>query len=50
MNISCPNNSVNKMFCKPPVLNQLKNQNEYKLMPEIEHPAVEANTYGMIIL
>jgi len=50
MNISYPKNSVNKMFCKPPVLKELKNENEYKLMPEIERPAVEAYTYGMIIM
>jgi len=50
MNITCPKNSMNKMFCKLPVLKQLKNEKENKLMPETESLAVDANTYGMIIL
>jgi len=47
MNITYPKNSVNKMFCKPPVLKQLKNENENKLIPEIESSTVKANNYGM---
>lgn len=50
MNITCPKNSVNKMFCKPPVLKQIENENENKLIPEIGSPTVGANNYGMIKL
>jgi len=48
MNIAYPNNSVKKMFCKPPVLKQLKNEDENKPSLEIYNPTVEA--YGMILL
>lgn len=47
MNIAYPNNSVKKMFCKPPVLKQLNNEDENKPSLEIDSPTIEA--YGMIL-
>jgi len=43
-------NSVNKMFCKPPLLKQFKKENENKLISEIKSPIVESYIYGMILL
>lgn len=48
MNIAYPNNSVKKMFCKPPVLKPLKNEEENK--QEIESPIEDSYNYGMILL
>ncbi|XP_008186844.1 uncharacterized protein LOC100570313 isoform X2 [Acyrthosiphon pisum] len=47
MNIAYPDNSVKKMFCKPPVLKPLKNEDENKL--EIESPTVESYNYDDVM-
>lgn len=43
-------NSMNKMFCKPPLLKQFKKENKNKLISEIKSPIIESYIYGMILL
>jgi hypothetical protein len=50
MKITYPKNSVNKMFCKPPLLKQFKRENENILTPEIKSPIVKSYVYGMFLL
>jgi len=50
MNITCPENSMNKMLCKPPLVKQFKKKSLNKLMPEIESARVETYICGMILL
>ncbi|KAE9523788.1 hypothetical protein AGLY_015848 [Aphis glycines] len=38
-------NSMNKMFCKPPLLKQFKKENENKLISEIKRPIVKSYFY-----
>ncbi|XP_060846424.1 uncharacterized protein LOC132926100 [Rhopalosiphum padi] len=45
MKITYPKNSVNKMFCKPPLLKQFNRENENILTPEIMSPIVKSYVY-----